>query len=363
MRRLCMGLVVAAATVLVPTWAWAGNQEVAERIAANLRESGQLQGYRIGVKFQDGTAWLKGQVSSPEQKNAALTLVSETPGVTRVVDNLTVSGQPGAEATEAEPAAAAPNSPLSKIQSALTGTLKRFQPAASASPLQQAAGAVAPERLPRSSPDTDMSRGLYADSPTQSAQKLREAGLSQLSGQVPSMPAAAHAERVPTTFAQVPVQPAGAMAVQEPMSAVPQVKRQPIPVAYLQAQAAGQAAGGGAAGQPAPPQPIPAGAPQPIPQYAAPVATGAMPAGRYDQPYLPNYAWPGYAAYPNYAGVTYPRQYSPMAWPYIGPFYPYPQAPLGWRKVTLQWHDGWWFLDFDDGSAHGWFSGLFRHCE
>ena len=61
---------------------------------------------------------------------------------------------------------------------------------------------------------------------------------------------------------------------------------------------------------------------------------GAAPA-RYDQPYMPNYAWPSYAAYPNYAAVTYPKQYSPTAWPYIGPFYPYPQVPLGWRKVTL----------------------------
>ena len=50
---------------------------------------------------------------------------------------------------------------------------------------------------------------------------------------------------------------------------------------------------------------------------------------------MPGYAWPSYAAYPNYAAVTYPKQYSPTAWPYIGPFYPYPQVPLGWRKVTL----------------------------
>ncbi len=45
-------------------------------------------------------------------------------------------------------------------------------------------------------------------------------------------------------------------------------------------------------------------------------------------------------------GVTYPHQYSPTAWPYIGPFYPYPQVPLGWRKVMLEWDDGWWQLDF-----------------
>jgi hypothetical protein len=78
-----------------------------------------------------------------------------------------------------------------------------------------------------------------------------------------------------------------------------------------------------------------------------------MPAGggqavTYDNPQMPGYAWPSYAANPNYAALTYPKQYSPSAWPYIGPFYPYPQVPLGWRKVTLEWDDGWWFLDFKD---------------
>ena len=71
--------------------------------------------------------------------------------------------------------------------------------------------------------------------------------------------------------------------------------------------------------------------------------------GNYDNPQMPGYAWPSYASYPNYAALTYPQQYSPTAWPYIGPFYPYPQVPLGWRKVSLEWDDGWWFLDF---SAH-----------
>ena len=72
---------------------------------------------------------------------------------------------------------------------------------------------------------------------------------------------------------------------------------------------------------------------------------GVAPA-RYDHPTMPGYAWPSYAAYPNYGAVTYPRQYAASAWPYIGPFYPYPQVPLGWRKVTLEWDDGWWYLDF-----------------
>jgi hypothetical protein len=84
---------------------------------------------------------------------------------------------------------------------------------------------------------------------------------------------------------------------------------------------------------------------QPIPAYAPGAGGGPAPV-RYDAPHMPNYAWPSYAPYPNYGAVTYPRQYSPTAWPYIGPFYPYPQVPLGWRKVSLEWDDGWWQLDF-----------------
>jgi hypothetical protein len=87
--------------------------------------------------------------------------------------------------------------------------------------------------------------------------------------------------------------------------------------------------------------------PGPQPAHVPGTGGGVAPVG-YDQPQLPAYAWPSYAPYPNYAALTYPKQYSPTAWPYIGPFYPYPQVPLGWRKVTLEWDDGWWFLDFKD---------------
>ena len=110
------------------------------------------------------------------------------------------------------------------------------------------------------------------------------------------------------------------------------------PLAVVAAPFAALSAGGSA-------QPAQPGRPQPA--FVPGTGGGVAPVG-YDQPQLPAYAWPSYAPYPNYAALTYPKQYSPTAWPYIGPFYPYPQVPLGWRKVTLEWDDGWWFLDFKD---------------
>ena len=112
----------------------------------------------------------------------------------------------------------------------------------------------------------------------------------------------------------------------------------------------------------APPAPIATGSPLPFARAAAQGCddcSGAMMGGGggyygdgtgivSDNANLPGYAWPAYAAHPNYGAVSYPKQYSASAWPYIGPFYPYPQVPLGWRKVSLEWDDGWWFLDFSD---------------
>jgi BON domain len=88
---------------------------------------------------------------------------------------------------------------------------------------------------------------------------------------------------------------------------------------------------------------------------SAPVADGGPvpegPAGttggtQASRPGYPNYAWPSYAPYPNFSAVGYPTAYPWQAWPNIGPFYPYPEAPLDWRAVTLRWDDGIWWLDF-----------------
>ena len=61
-------------------------------------------------------------------------------------------------------------------------------------------------------------------------------------------------------------------------------------------------------------------------------------------PPLPNHAWPTYAPYNNVSRVAYPTAYPYNAFPFIGPYYPFPKVPLGWRKVTLEWEDGHWWL-------------------
>jgi BON domain len=259
MRRLSLVIVVAATTVLVPMFAMAGNQEVADQIAQNLKHSGKLSDYRIAVKFQDGTATVKGRVDSQEQMNTALKLVFKTPGVSRVVNQMTI-------------------------------------------------------------------------------------GESETTGAVAKNSSSHSAQRVASSYTSSPVEQASAM---EPdampqkrlMNNTPRPMNGQMPMQVAMRQAAPCPDGGGMAGAPRP-------------MYAGAQA-GVAPV-RYDEPSMPNYSWPSYAAYPNYAAVTYPRQYSPTAWPYIGPFYPYPQVPLGWRKVTLEWKDGWWFLDFKDEPASCW---------
>jgi hypothetical protein len=95
--------------------------------------------------------------------------------------------------------------------------------------------------------------------------------------------------------------------------------------------------------------PLPPGAVGPLPPGlgADPVPIGVAPTpGAYDlnPPKLPPYAWPTYAPYNNYSRVAYPEAYPYQSWPFIGPMYPFPKVPLGWRAVKLEWQDGhWWF--------------------
>jgi BON domain len=267
---------------------------MAQHIGRELKDSGQLRNYRIGIEFQDGVARLSGTVTSEEQRDAAVRLARQVQGVSHVVCKLSCpSGVPET--------AAAPNA-FPAFNEAELASAQSEQ-----SNVVQAYGNEMPAAAP------------MGPSPRPMAASHRPS--SRRSPSRGNMP-------LPSHFAagagSPGVRQASAQGAYE------------TPAAYPEGCAPG-AMGGGMAG--------PGGGP--VPAGFVPHGHGRGPS--YENAQMPGYAWPSYASYPNYAALTYPKQYSPTAWPYIGPFYPYPQVPLAWRKVSLEWDDGWWMLDF---SAH-----------
>ncbi|MGC4003497.1 MAG: BON domain-containing protein [Pirellulales bacterium] len=264
MRRFWFKMAVAGIAAIVPAITMAGDQELAQQIGQNLKSSGKLKGYSIAVTVDDGVAKLNGTVATAQQLDDALSIAEVTPGIERVLNNLTVKA----------PSTAAAKPALRQPGNLFNGSTGVQQTAAATptAPVLMAQPAM-PQTMPAPSYARPMPMGTPR--PTQMASR-----------QVPTGPS-----------------PAPGYAMQGPGAPMP---------SHI---------------------PSPNGTPAPM---------------AYDSPNVPNYAWPSYAASPNYAAVTYPKQYSASAWPYIGPFYPYPQVPMGWRKVSLEWDDGWWQLDFKD---------------
>jgi hypothetical protein len=95
------------------------------------------------------------------------------------------------------------------------------------------------------------------------------------------------------------------------------------------------------------------GAMDPVPSFRAPMG-GGMPGAQMQPPPLPPNAWPTYAPYNNYSRVAYPNVYPGNALPNIGPIYPFPKAPLGWRTVTLTFDDGHWYLTSNASNRDWW---------
>ena len=92
--------------------------------------------------------------------------------------------------------------------------------------------------------------------------------------------------------------------------------------------------------------------PEPLPIFTAP---GGMPNPHLQPPPLPPNAWPTYAPYNNYSRVAYPTLYPYQSWPFIGPNYPFPKIPLGWRSVKLEWQDGYWWYS-KHSNSHDWWT-------
>ncbi len=100
MRRLILSWAVVGLAMLPPAAAFGSDQEVAQQIATNLKNSGRMKGYSINVKVQEGVVQLDGTVRSEQQLEQALAIAEVTPGIERVLNNLRVK--------ESAPAAAAP---------------------------------------------------------------------------------------------------------------------------------------------------------------------------------------------------------------------------------------------------------------
>jgi hypothetical protein len=287
----------------------AAEKSTAKQISSHIEQSGQLRNYRIGVTYQDGVAMLSGTVASAEQRDTALRLAEQVSGVSQVVCRLEY---PDSEAQPRNLANAFAGQQVSANQGNEMGVVQAygnnapiFHAHAQRSPLLSRNASQGARRQPQ------MRR---SNMPLPSPRPGMRGPIQQVSAQQGVMPAGGMCP--PGYDGGMQACPPGGMA-------------------------GGMGGPGGGMGGPGGGMGMGGVAP------AGFVPHGGSPS--YDNPQMPGYAWPSYASYPNYAALSYPQQYSPTAWPYIGPFYPYPQVPLAWRKVALEWDDGWWFLDF---SAH-----------
>jgi hypothetical protein len=342
---------------LLTASAWA--DDLAANVAAKLRDSGALAGYRVNVKAKSGTVWLEGSVSDEQQLAAAIGVAETTPGVERVVNRLVVERQAAAnEAPLGMPASAWGVAGLATPQDV---------PAVAEEPVP------APAKKATLNPLAFLTESLSGGKSQQPDVQL-VAGTAPQRGRAPQRTAMVPGRSPLPHAAQTarPMRPPAGQSSRyrtamrtsgmgEPMmlpgNGMHDGQIVPGTMQYSEGGYPGGAVADG--GMPA----GPGGPGGPGGMAGGPMAGGPMPMGgtgvgmppvpmRGDGPNMPNYAWPSYAAYPNYAALQYPTQYSPTAWPYIGPFYPYPQVPLGWRRVSLEWDDGWWWLDFDERHHH-----------
>lgn len=300
MKRSLRAALVLALAALSPALVHAGNREIAQQIGGTMRDSGQLANYNINVKYSNGTAWLAGRVTSQQQMAAAVAIAEQCPDVSKVVNQLAIA-----------PADAAGKAPGTSFLDKL-----------------KAGNAV--KKASASAPAHDFGPELMAQAAKPMARRPQRPPVPHMNMQMQMQMQAMQQHQ------------------QRPIRRVDHVVSQQCVDGYpggMGPGGMGMNGMGGMSGM--------AGAGRPLPAYVQGAPGGAAPM-MTDNPNMPNYAWPAYASYPNYAALTYPKQYSATAWPYIGPFYPYPQVPLGWRKVTLEWDDGWWFLDFKDDPSNCW---------
>jgi len=348
------GFVVAgpADSTGAPAAAATSNQAMANKIAAALK-SAPLRGKGVQLQFDKGVCTITGEAADPQQKALATQVISSVPGVNSVNNQLSVaaSARPMPGVTQAG-FEGAPRQPVRQVNGE-----------APAGGNQETAQAIA--------------EALSASGLSKYDIEVRySAGTCTLGGSVGTPEAAGQAEQAARSVPGVQ-NVVNRMTCQGRPVAQARPQQAVMPAGYPQQMA--MAPQGMPPGMPPGMDPrmgMPPGVgmamtPQQIQQMGLRQATtgagpvpmaaqggpGVIPAGGhmvYNQPNVPEYAWPSYAAYDNSAAIAYPSQYDASAFPYIGPYYPYPQVPLGWRKSTLEWKDGSWNLKFSSRTDRWW---------
>jgi len=336
------------------------NQKVANEIAKAMR-SKRVQG-DISIEFKNGVATLSGSVADPKVRERAHEAVSKVAGVTRVDNRLTCASKPAAESAAGGVVSANHTAAPARANRVQQVNNEVAAPAAPAAPGNQDVANQIGEALTAAKLDGYDIEIRYQN------------GVCLLEGNVQTQAERATAQRVVQGIPGVRSVANRLTCAQDPMPRGPQgyppqgygpqgqmpggPQGQPYggpglhPAAYRQGEAPMPGPGGPGGMPPQAAMPMAPGGPMMPPTYGhgGPGASQAV----YNNPSVPDYAWPTYAQYPNTAMVNYPTQYSASAWPYIGPFYPYPQVPMGWRDATLRWDDGQWNLMFRTRTDKWW---------
>jgi len=281
------------------------NKQLVDAVTSKLQDSGAASDAEIEFSAKGGTLTVMGTVSSDTQKNAVLEVVRRVDGVKVVKDGVKVKASTAVPKFSATPA----------IQP-VKATMPVMKPVDNKAANQKMANTILAE--------------LQASGTAKNSDLdiLAEAGNVTVVGMTGSM-------EQKQAILEVVRRVDGVTQVKDGVqlkAAAPRPMQNVMPV---------QAVGPYAMQAPSavPPAPMMMGNPQ-----IDPVPVG--PGGGLDgaAPPLPQNAWPTYAPYNNISRVAYPTAYPYNAFPFIGPYYPFPKVPLGWRKVTLEWEDGHWWL-------------------
>lgn len=350
------------------------NQQIADAVASALRAQPQIRGYKLNLEVRDGVVDLLGEVRDAAQRQALVQVIRSVPGVVDVRDQM---AGPGTQAAQFQVPADV-SQPIQPTQPAQQPMMQE-RPTNQLPQLQPQMQPPAPSTIPSLIGQRD-----YDQQPTAQMAPMQQPMLQQPMMQPYPMP--------------YPQMPYPQMMPQQPMMAHPmmmqQMQQMQQPMMQQPMMAPMQTPWGVrympvsmpmmAQGQPQfPPAPTPEGKmpmppmnpnvpampnvprmPEPgasnMPADPYPIATSpSIPDPNMTPPPLPPYAWPTYAPYNNYSRVAYPESYPYQAWPFIGPVYPFPKVPLGWRSVNLTWEDGFWWLG-KHPSAHDWWRIRYR---